>query len=205
MVALFQSGDLIRQRVFRVILDAVSRPGRICQMPGATHRQDRFACLFMVLETLLDQEATHCMIGEDGAAHLEPALYEATKSPPAALKEADFIIAPYGSTKGGVSRAKRGLPEYPDLSATVVYRVDYITRERDAPVKCSLRGPGILDSLALPTMEGFDHRELLQLCAVNRDFPLGVDALFVDPAGRIVALPRSTQIQVKEPQWHMSQ
>ena len=205
MVTLFKSWDLIRQRAFRVILEAVSRPGRICQLPGETHRQDRFTCLFIVLETLLDQEVTHYMIDEDGSIQLDRTLYEATKSPRVALEEADFIIAPYGSTGGRISRAKRGRLEYPDLSATVVYRIDSLSCERNTTVRCSLRGPGIADSLALPAMEGFDHRELLQLCTVNLEFPLGVDALFVDPAGRMVAIPRSTQIHIKDPQWHTSQ
>ena len=64
------------------------------------------------------------------------------------------------------------------------------------------KGPGIADTVDLTAMEGFDHRELLQLCTVNRDFPLGVDALFVDSAGRMVAVPRTTHIHMKDPQWH---
>jgi alpha-D-ribose 1-methylphosphonate 5-triphosphate synthase subunit PhnH len=202
MVTLFKSGDLIGQRAFRVILEAMSRPGRMCQLPDVTHREDRFAWLFIVLETLLDQEATHCMIDEDGSMHLSHLLFEATKSPWVALEEADFIIAPNGSTGGKIACAKRGLPEYPDLSATVIYRIDSLSCERTRTVRCRLKGPGIADSVDLPAMEGFDHQELLQLCTVNRDFPLGVDVLFVDSAGRMVAVPRSTHIHMKDPQWH---
>jgi alpha-D-ribose 1-methylphosphonate 5-triphosphate synthase subunit PhnH len=198
MVTVYKSEHSIRQCAFRAILEAVSRPGRICQLPGEKHRQDRFACLFLVLETLLDQESSHFVIDEFGSMHLDQALYEATKSPRAALEEADFIIAPYGSTGGRISRAKRGRPEYPDLSAMVVYRVDSLSCERDAPVRCNLRGPGIANSLALPAMEGFDYRELPQLCIVNQEFPLGVDAIFVDAGGRLIAVPRSTQIHIKD-------
>ncbi len=197
MVTLFKSGDLIRQRAYRVILEAMSRPGRICKMPDPTLRQGRFDFLLIVLETLLDHESTHCMIEADGLMLLKRRLHEATKSPQTVPEKADFIIAPHGSTRGRLIRAKRGLPEYPDMSATVIYGIDSLSCEKSTPLRCSLRGPGIVDSLALPAMEGLDFRELTQLCTINLEFPLGVDALFVDPKGHLIALPRSTQIHIK--------
>jgi phosphonate C-P lyase system protein PhnH len=158
----------------------------------------RFSYLLMVLEMFLDQETTHYMIDEDGSSLLDRRLYEKTKSPPVAAEEADFIVAPYGSTQGKVCCAKRGQPEYPDLSATIVYAVDSISPDEKSPLRCSLQGPGIVDDKALPFMEGFDHRELRYLCDVNRDFPLGVEALFVDSIGRMCAITRSTKITIKD-------
>lgn len=201
MVTLFKSGDLILTRVFRAILEAMSRPGGIVQLPAAVPGQARMVYLFHILETLLDQESSHYLIDGEGSMQLDRTLYEATKSPRVRLEEADFIIAPYGSTKGAITRAKRGRPEYPDLSATVIYLIDSLSCDRESIVTCCLQGPGIADRMALPSMEGFDQRELFQLSTVNRDFPLGVDALFVDPDGRLMAIPRSTQIHLKDSPW----
>lgn len=158
----------------------------------------------MVLDLLLDHEVGHFVIDEDGADHLTKRLYAATKSPPVPLEDADFIIAPYGSTKGSLQRVKRGRPEYPDLSATVVYVVDAISQSNQAAIQCSLRGPGIADRMSLPVMEGFDHREILKLSAANQDFPLGIEAIFIDPTGRLMAINRSTQIHIKDASWHTS-
>jgi alpha-D-ribose 1-methylphosphonate 5-triphosphate synthase subunit PhnH len=201
MVSLFQQNDLIRQCVFRAILKAFSRPGQIFTLPETNEQNERTGSLRLVLETLLDHEVSHCLIDADDAGQLQRTICEAAKSSPAPLEEADFIVAASGSTHGRIYRAKRGQTEYPDLSATVIYAVESIFRGKNAPVNCVLRGPGIVDHQAFPAMEGFDCRELKALCAVNVDFPLGVDALFVDRQGLLAAAPRSTRIQIKEPSW----
>jgi alpha-D-ribose 1-methylphosphonate 5-triphosphate synthase subunit PhnH len=43
-------------------------------------------------------------------------------------------------------------------------------------------------------IDGLNSNDLELLFEINSDFPLGVDTLFVDEAGRIVAIPRSTRM-----------
>jgi alpha-D-ribose 1-methylphosphonate 5-triphosphate synthase subunit PhnH len=46
-------------------------------------------------------------------------------------------------------------------------------------------------------MRGIPAPELQALSEVNADYPLGVDAFFVRPSGEVMAIPRSTRIQVR--------
>jgi alpha-D-ribose 1-methylphosphonate 5-triphosphate synthase subunit PhnH len=46
-------------------------------------------------------------------------------------------------------------------------------------------------------MRGLDLGELRELQTVNADFPRGVDAFFIRANGELMALPRSTRIQVR--------
>jgi len=201
MVNLFQKNDLIRQRAFRVMLSAISRPGTVGSLPDVTEANGPAGSLLVLLETLLDHEVSYCLVDADPETSLAGLIYEGTKSPQACLEEADFIVAPRGGTGRKILRAKRGRMEYPDLSATVVYAVEEIIADGKASAFCKLEGPGIAGEQLLPMMEGFDYEELDALRTVNEEFPLGVDAFFVDRQGRLVALPRSTRITVKESVW----
>lgn len=200
MVTCYGKADGLRQRAFRTILTAFSGPGQIRRLPAAERDSD---ALFMILETLLDQEATHCIIHGDDDSLLNQRLFASTRSRQVALEEADFIIAPNGHTGGTIDRAKRGSLEYPERSATVVYRVTALRYEKPAPLRCSLTGPGIADRCAFPAMDGFEYGELLQWSLINQQFPLGVDAIFVDREGRLMAMPRSTQCHMEDERWPM--
>lgn len=200
MVTCYEKADGLRQRAFRTILTAFSRPGQIRRLPVSGRDSD---ALFMILETLLDQEATHCIIHGDKGSLLSQRLFASTGSRQVASEEADFIIAPDGHTGGTIERAKLGSLEYPERSATVVYCVTALHSEKPVPLRCSLTGPGIADRCALPAMDGFEYGELLQWSRINQQFPLGIDAIFVDSEGRLMALPRSTQCHMEDEWWPM--
>lgn len=198
MVGLFQKDGMIHQQSFRAILNAASRPGSIQTLPPeASEIRCLQPYLMTLLETLLDQEVSHFIADGDGIAEIEARLYDQTQSPAAPPEEADFIIAPQGSAKGAIRRAKCGDPAYPDQSATVIYCVRNLSVDIPLPRRYRLSGPGISGSLLFPPMTGFDWKELELLSAVNAAFPLGLDAFFVDEAGRLLGLPRSTRISLE--------
>jgi alpha-D-ribose 1-methylphosphonate 5-triphosphate synthase subunit PhnH len=61
-----------------------------------------------------------------------------------------------------------------------------------------LTGPGIAEQAGIaPEMRGIPVEEFKELMAVNADYPLGVDAIFVLPNGELMAIPRSTRIEVR--------
>lgn len=203
MVTPYRQTDGMRQRAFRTMLTAFSRPGQVWCLPFSGREKHSFDALCIILETLLDQEASHFIIpGDDGSA-LSERLFTLTGSRRVALEEADFIIAPNGHTDGTIDRAKRGDLEFPERSATVVYRVTALRCEKQAPLRCSLTGPGIADRCAFPAMDGFEYGELLQWSLINQQFPLGVDAIFVDREGRLMTMPRSTQCHMEDELWPM--
>lgn len=174
---------------FRTILKAMSRPGTVCRLP---HVSDRDVCSMLaeMLNCLMDNEVSFFVIDDDGDAVLN-AVFRQTGSCPATIEEADFVIACRGSSKGLLSGLKRGTLEYPDTGATVVYLVDDINIEGGG--RFTLSGPGINGTIR-PSFTGLDDAELVQLREVNNEFPLGIDALFLDRAGKITGIPRSTRI-----------
>jgi alpha-D-ribose 1-methylphosphonate 5-triphosphate synthase subunit PhnH len=62
----------------------------------------------------------------------------------------------------------------------------------------ALTGPGIREEILPGPIEGLRPRETEHLKELNGDFPLGVDAVFIDDAGRILCIPRSTNIRTME-------
>jgi alpha-D-ribose 1-methylphosphonate 5-triphosphate synthase subunit PhnH len=200
MVERFSRQNLHRQRTFRVLLEALSRPGTVLtlsDLPSSPNEGEDFYFL-LVAETLLDHEVRYSLPADETETTLGRRVKEICFQGPVSPEEADFLLAPRGSTGGALYRAKRGFPEYPDQSATVLYGVRRIgDRPKENP-SFRLEGPGISAFLSFPFLDGFDWTELELLLEINRGFPLGVDAFFVDPGGKVLGLPRSTRPVGKE-------
>lgn len=172
--------------VYRPLLQAMSRPGTVLALPPAARQQP----LLALLGALLDGEVTFHLAGE-GPLGREIAWRTGCRL--AAAERADFLVCPGGTSGGRVARAPRGSLEYPDGGATAIYAV---RRCEAAGGRVVLRGPGIRDAAA-PLIEGLDGGELELLRDANREFPLGVDAVFLDEEARVLCIPRSTRIEVR--------
>ncbi len=177
--------DALDHAVYRAVLGAMSRPGTIQPLPEAAAA----AAVLHVLGALLDHEATFHVHQDDALAQ---ELRRTTGGRPAPLDRADFLVFPSGGSHGLLRQAKRGTLEYPDEGATALYGVREL---HPAAGPVLLRGPGIRDRCA-PRLDGLAPDELPTLAEVNRDFPLGVDAVFLDARGRVLCVPRSTRIEV---------
>lgn len=173
-------------RMFRMILTAMSHPGSVYPVPDLEQDTDP---LTSFLGCIMDNEVGFAVIDDH---ELEARLLKMTGSRPSPVSDADFIIALQGSTQKSMDRFKRGTLEYPDQGATVVYRVETLGYGN---LSITLTGPGVDGETDLD-MAGLDLEELGQLKDVNIEFPLGIDALFIDRTGRIAAIPRSSQIGV---------
>ncbi len=177
--------EALDHAVYRALLTAMSRPGSVQPLPAAAAA----APALHVLSALVDHEATFHVHGDDALAR---EVRRATGGEPAPLDRADFVIFPAGESGELLRRVKRGTLEYPDEGATAIYLVRGIEGAGGAAV---LRGPGIRDRSS-PRIGGLAANELALLREVNRDFPLGVDAVFLAPGGRVLCVPRSTRIEV---------
>ena len=62
-----------------------------------------------------------------------------------------------------------------------------------ASIGGTVTGPGIKDKTRIK-IEGLAAGELKELKHVNREFPLGVDSIYLDRSGRLTSIPRSTRI-----------
>lgn len=191
------SAEMIAQRAFRRLLQAMSRPGRVYVLPPAAGN-GHWGPMLTLLESLLDHEVSFAVVGDGGPESLPALIAGRTRSRVAAPHEADFLIVAGGDSGGETLRARRGTLQYPDTSATVVYRVKSLLFVEGDAVRAALKGPGIREEIRLGDIRGLAPRELGYLREANAEFPLGVDAVFIDDAGRILCIPRSTDIRILE-------
>lgn len=198
--------NLITQKTFRTLLQAMSHPGRVYKLDHNTKIGNQitdknnpfsvFFALLPLLQTLLDHEVTFNVFGHQ-REEWEYRVIRATGSRTVNIDNADFIIIPSGDSDGAILHAKRGSLEYPDTGATVIYVVKFLNdMDKDnGKLIALLRGPGIKDEIAI-SMHGLGKNELSHIKEINSEFPLGIDCIFIDGANRIMSIPRSAKIEV---------
>ena len=178
----------ITQSIYRMLLDVMSRPGSVGEL---TENSLVFGenGLLAIAVTLLDQEVGYAVFGDD---LLAGKIGEITGAASVPVGQADFIFIADSSGEGRIGEAPRGSLDYPDQGATVIYRVVNLEESAETP-RINLSGPGI-NGERQPKIDGISLDELRVFSRINEDYPLGLDALFIDDSRRVMALPRSTQI-----------
>ena len=183
--------QLLTQQTFRVLLQALSHPGRVLTLPAGTPPESWRT----VLPTLLDQEVSFAVLGP-GAEVVAAELQDLTQAPVSELAQADFLLIMGGGSQGRVLEAKRGCLEYPDQGATLFYLVEEVREGGLQPAPVRLTGPGI-PTARCPVVRGLDQAEWQYLTQINREFPLGVDCFFLDRQQQVMGLPRSTRVEIE--------
>ena len=185
----FTNGVLDSQAVFRVALDAMSRPGTILKapitVPSPPGLTPAAACLAL---TLLDTDTAVWLSPTQSTAdivsylsfHAGPPLVENPG-------EADFLFVGAGDQIPSLDLLKIGEPEYPDNSATLVVTLPAL---HDGTTRV-LKGPGIQSSTKFSPC-GLDETFWMEWDRNQMLFPQGVDVFFVTDA-EISALPRTTE------------
>ena len=182
------------QIIFRKVLDAMARPGKIVELPDLeinAPTKNKFPCL--VLLTFLDSHVKFKVLDIDNKVDSEEIagyISSSTGSQEASVENSDFILIYGGSAGGLIRRMKKGSPKYPDESTTLIYDVESIGEDG---VLMTLSGPGICSDHRL-AVKGIEEAEITELISVNRDFPMGIDAIFSDKNGKVVCIPRSTTV-----------
>lgn len=202
------------QQVFRRLLDATAWPGTIVQL-GATRVAPPApwpATVAQIARTLLDSQVTFTVHGSDGES-LADYLVTNTGARPVPLETASYVIA--GRPLGGldVSSLYAGTLLEPDRGATLLLACDELAGDEYRPiatgaqngslaaetasperdvVALSLRGRGIAERRGL-VLDRATAVVLERLSARRDEYPLGVDLILADRAGRVVSLPRTTQ------------
>lgn len=181
------------QRNFRVLLSAMSRPGKLRRLETL----ELSSAVMAVAECLLDHEVSFCLVGGERAEERQAEIVRETGSRPAGLPEADFVFVCGGAGAGmPLAAAKRGRPESPEEAATLVVSLDDPVADPSERPRFRLKGPGIPEAEGIaPEMPGIPPALLRELARFNADFPLGVDSIFIRPNGDVMCLPRSTEIR----------
>lgn len=179
---------MLTQNIYRDLLLAMSRPGTVRQLcPEVSSSWN--SGLTAIAATLIDQEVRFCVVDDESLAQ---AIGEETRGRCSKIEEADYILAPLGTSRGLIGRVRRGVTEYPDQGATVIYQVEELeTDGNDSALM--LQGPGIKETAKL-SVRGADLDDLLLLSDINSQYPLGVDVLLVDRQNQVAAIPRSVSL-----------
>jgi alpha-D-ribose 1-methylphosphonate 5-triphosphate synthase subunit PhnH len=176
----------------------MARPGTVHALPLRAGETPDLA----VLAALADHEVTFALLSDDVARRaLFPGLARSVTVQSGAVQatvpEADFVVSFGPLPAFARPQLRRGVPAFPDRSATLIYVVQAVglPGPESGAVEITLRGPGVETEQRL-TVSGLPAAELAGLAEINADFPLGVDTIFVDGAGRLACIPRSSTITV---------
>lgn len=190
--------DLVHDIVgsYRALVMANSYPGDVKQMNEYIKGNDievpfyQQTLLFIFM--LLDAEVTFAVVGDydDKAVDM---ISKLTYAKPVAMTQADFIFVLQSSTPTDVKRAIRnakiGTLIDPHKSATLICEVESVVEGE----RLTLTGPGIKVSKDI-------HIEFIEdlpkyRYEKNKEYPLGIEMYFIDKDGRLMALPRTTQVK----------
>lgn len=211
------------QKVFRLILTAVSNPGRIVNIrPFGEKLYGDEPELLALAMTLLDNEVSFHVCGSalsdggrvsggglSGVSGLAEDIISLTLSKQADLENADYIfITDPAMLENAIKNAKCGTLQDPHKSATLIVEVDGNDAGRNFSGKgggrtcgqsaaagtCALRLSG-------PGIKGtaeFAVPELAKTALDIRDsqcyeYPQGIDMIFVSEDGSLFAVPRLTR------------
>jgi len=179
------------QRIFRSVLEAISRPGRIVdvpdtiQPPAPLHPATAAVCLTLLdfdTPLWLDDAAARPDVLEWLKFHCSMPLVTEPESAHFALVADAELMPPLGAFDAGTA-------EHPERSATVIVQV----RALIGGTGRRLRGPGIADQVHLDVV-GVPEPFWTWASDNHAHFPRGVDLIL--SAGQVIAaLPRATRVE----------
>ena len=178
----FTDAPVQASHAFRAALHALSRPGQIETLHGASAPAPLSSAAATLAMTLFDGTTPVHLAG----AHSSPALRDwitfHTGAPLVDAHAASFAIGTWAALQP-ISRFAIGLPDYPDRAATLIVEMPTLAAEGTR-----LTGPGIETEafLSLPETAAFTANRAL--------FPLGFDCFFTAGA-QVAGLPRSTIVE----------
>ena len=205
------------QAAFRALLDAMARPGELAQLPEAPQgvaaeaaRAGIDASSLMLADVLLDA-ATSFSVAGARADELERAVAGRTHAAVRHTEDAAFTFVGADvrgdEAKQAVLAAPAGTLVAPHLGATLIVVAGTLLGldERGSRTGSSsgadrqgtyvLSGPGV-DGTATLTL---DRTDVMRARAERADeFPCGIDLVFVDGAGHVAAVPRSTTVEAAD-------
>ena len=165
---------------FRDLLDVLS-------MPGTTKKIEKLfdSYLLSVASVLLYSEVSYKNITEEEFSMID-AITNAKKQEE--LSQVDYLFC--RSSGDALEKLKKGTPLSPELSATIICKVDSFDG-----LELKLEGPGIngVKKEIYPVDKSFVE----QFMKNNKNYPLGNEIYFLNvTTGEIKALSRTTKVEV---------
>ena len=191
------------QKVYRKVLNAMSRPGVIEDIKKQNEKVDiKIECYkstFLLMLMLLDGEVSFALPGNKDNKIIN-IINQMTYSKEKKIGEADYLfVTEKGDINKAIKNGKIGNLIDPNKSSTIIVEVQYINDQK----KLELSGPGIKESI-YANIEGYE-KWLKIRNEKNKEYPLGIDMIFLDKKGKVICLPRTTKIKDirEEKKWDM--
>ncbi len=165
---------------FRQIMNALARPGTICDVVGAAPPAPMSVAAGTLLLTLCDHETPIYLTASHDTTDIRTWIAFHTGSPIVRAEAAAFALGVWAQQP--LAQFPIGTAAYPDRSTTVI-----VDGSELAPQGASLTGPGIEKqaALALPEVAAFQRNAAR--------FPLGLDFFFTCGT-QLAGLPRTTKV-----------
>jgi alpha-D-ribose 1-methylphosphonate 5-triphosphate synthase subunit PhnH len=178
--------------VFRVLLAALAEPGTVHRLPAGVLPAPLPPAVVVPL-ALADLDSTVAVAGEGHDGPLGSLVRLATGADSAPVEAAAFVVDPHGDPC--VPRqCRRGSALEPERGCRLAVAVTDLGR--GAPV--ALSGPGV-PGRRVVRVAGLRPAWFTALARANTDRPAGIDVWLVTGDGRVLAMPRSTRLEVVEP------
>ncbi|CAN5709368.1 phosphonate C-P lyase system protein PhnH [soil metagenome] len=194
--------DTIRsdQQTFRTALNALANPGRVDLLATASRSDapklngNRFTGPFLM--ALLDHEVTFAVEPGPDAGAFAAFILKRSRASIVSADRADFILADASRLDPQLPLELRvGSFDYPDDSATLIVQVPTLDQETANDLTISIEGPGI-PGRRVVKLSGISAELLAARDRANAHYPLGIDLIVIDQEGRIIGLPRTTQVTI---------
>ncbi|NQW02162.1 MAG: phosphonate C-P lyase system protein PhnH [Rhodospirillales bacterium] len=180
------------QSTFRLILDAMSRPGTTVSCgaeltpPASVH-----AAAAAFLLTVADFETPVWLPASQADSGFATWLKFHCSCPIAPTPDcAAFALIDIADEMPSMAAFGQGTEEYPDRATTLIIQVDHLDRGQNL----ALSGPGIKDKTAL-SVSGLPATFWSDWRANNTLFPCGVD-LMLTAGTQLAALPRTVKVEI---------
>ena len=164
---------------FRALMNALSMPGKIKKIKPLYE-----SSLLATANVLLYSETSFFYEGKEDISIIE-AITNTNKE---SIQKADYIFSDE-IDENMVREVKKGDFINPDFSATIIF-----TCKEFDKTKVVLSGPGINGNkeVILPCNKSFIDSFLSK----NSEYPLGIELFFINSASEVLALSRTTKIEV---------
>ena len=178
------------QESYRSILDSMSRPAKVKRFDEIKSPIDFNFGSFIIMRVFLDTETKFHIVCDNKDLNSEK-IEMLTKASEGSLEKSDFIFVGIDKQKelpSIIANARKGTLVDPHLGATIICEVEEIFLGK----RFSISGPGISgdEIVSLPISEFWKNEREEAIS----DYPRGIDLIFVDESGQILAVPRTTKI-----------
>jgi len=189
------------QEHFRLLLDSMSRPGKINTFPAVEIFPPEGLNYGAALTgfALLNPDATYFICGENAEGIADYLLIN-TAAQQADILTADYVFVPEGYFDESLSGARIGVPAYPEDSATFIVGCELISENPHGnSLKLNLKGPGI-NGEAVVFVSGLNPELLDFVIEQNSEYPLGLDLILTDESSNLICIPRSNKFSFSQPE-----